>query len=129
MIAGKFRLRNYANWQIYYYIVTNVNDTPIIMRKLSRIGCRKKFMGRARKLLSSGKLNIGLAYSNRHYKKSVIVVSETTDVWEFLNSFAHEIDHIEKHIAKALGFSPYSESASYLVGEIIKNMFHNIVHE
>lgn len=48
---------------------------------------------------------------------------------EFFNSFAHEVDHIEKHIAKTLNFSPYSESASYLVGEIIRNMFYNITRK
>lgn len=53
----------------------------------------------------------------------------STDIWEFFNSFAHEVDHIEKHIAKTLNFSPYSESASYLVGEIIRNMFYNITRK
>ena len=69
---------------------------------------------------------ISPAYSNKHKRQSVIVVSKTTDIWEFFNSFAHEVDHIEKHIAKTLGFSPYSESASYLVGELVRNMFYNI---
>ena len=83
-------------------------------------------MRKAERLLSSNQRNIGLAYSNKGTKKSVIVVSETTNVWEFFNSFAHEVDHLEKHIAKALDFSPYSESASYLVGELVRNMFYNI---
>lgn len=48
---------------------------------------------------------------------------------DYFNSFAHEVDHIEKHIAKTLNFSPYSESASYLVGEIIRNMFYNITRK
>lgn len=128
MIAGNFRLKNYADWQIYYFLASDIDDAYIIMRRLSRINCSKKFMGKASKLLLSGRLNTGLAYSNRHDRKSVIVISEATDIWEFFNSFAHEIDHIEKHIAKALGFSPYSEDASYLVGEIIKNMFHKIAN-
>lgn len=41
----------------------------------------------------------------------------------------NNVDHIEKHIAKTLNFSPYSESASYLVGEIIRNMFYNITRK
>lgn len=56
-------------------------------------------------------------------------LTPSTDIWEFFNSFAHEVDHIEKHIAKTLNFSPYSESASYLVGEIIRNMFYNITRK
>lgn len=125
MIAGKFYLENYANWQVSYFMVTGRDDAHIIVDRLYRIGCSEKFMSRAKKLLYSGRLNTGLAYSNKHKKQSVIVVSKTTNVWEFFNSFAHEIDHIEKHIAKTLGFSPYSESASYLVGEIVRNMFYD----
>lgn len=127
MIHGKFYLDNYADWRIYYFMVTDADDAFIILSRLHRIGCSKKFMSRAKKLLYSDKLNTGLAYSNKQERKSVIVVSKTTDIWEFFNSFAHEVDHIEKHIAKTLGFSPYSEDASYLVGEIIKNMFYDIM--
>lgn len=127
MIHGKFYLDNYDNWRVYYFMVTDAQDAHVILNKLRSIGCSQKFMGRAKKLLYSDRPNTGLAYSNRRKRKSVIVVSETTDIWEFFNSFAHEIDHIEKHIAQALGFSPYSEDASYLVGEIIKGMFYEIV--
>lgn len=109
MIAGKFYLENYANWHISYFIMTDAND--------------------AEEILYSNRRNIGIAYSNPKYKRSAIVVSKTTDIWEFFNSFAHEVDHIEKHIAKTLNFSPYSESASYLVGEIIRNMFYNIIRK
>lgn len=126
MIAGKFYLENYANWCISYYMLTDSSDAHPILRRLRRIGCSKKFMRKAERLLSSNQRNIGLAYSNKGTKKSVIVVSETTNVWEFFNSFTHEVDHLEKHIAKALDFSPYSESASYLVGELVRNMFYNI---
>lgn len=126
MIAGKFYLENYANWQISYFMVTDANDADIIMDRLRYIGCSQKFMSRAAKLLYPNRRNTGLAYSNKYKRQSVIVVSKTTDIWEFFNSFAHEVDHIEKHIAKTLGFSPYSERASYLVGELVRNMFYSI---
>lgn len=126
MIAGKFYLENYANWRISYFMITDADDADIIMDRLCYIGCSQKFMGRAAKLLYSNRRNTGLAYSNKYERQSVIVISKTTNIWEFFNSFAHEIDHIEKHIAKTLGFSPYSENASYLVGELVRNMFYNI---
>lgn len=126
MISGKFRLRNFANWRMVYFIVTDADDADEILDELHYLRCSRRFMKKAEKLLYSNARNIGLAYSNRLRNSSVIVVSKTTNIWEFFNSLAHEIDHIEKHIAKALGFSPYSESASYLVGEIVKSMIHNI---
>lgn len=126
MISGNFRLRNYANWRIAYFIMTDSDDTGRILKKLYRLGCSRKFLRKAEKLLDSGKLNIGLTYSNPEERRSVIVISKTTTIWEFFNSYAHEVDHLEKHISKALDFSPYSEDASYLVGEIIKNMFQDV---
>lgn len=129
MIAGKFYLENYANWHISYFIMTDANDAEEIIDELYSLKCSKRFLNRAKEILYSNRRNIGIAYSNPKYKRSAIVVSKTTDIWEFFNSFAHEVDHIEKHIAKTLNFSPYSESASYLVGEIIRNMFYNIIRK
>lgn len=126
MIAGEFRLRNYSNWRILYFIITDANDADVILDELNQLRCGRKFMRRAEKLLYSGARNIGLTYTKSWLRTSVFVISKTTDVWEFFNSFAHEVDHIEKHIAKALSFNPYSEKASYLVGEFIREMFYNI---
>ena len=129
MIAGKFYLENYANWQISYFIMTDADDAEIILDELYGLKCSKRFLARAEEILCSNRRDTGIAYSNPKCKRSAVVVSKTTNIWEFFNSFAHEIDHIEKHIAKALNFSTYSESASYLVGEIIRNMFYDITQK
>lgn len=126
MITGKFQLKNYANWRVVYFIITDVDDSEDILDALDRLRCSRRFIKKAESLLYSGSRNIGLVYTKPRLKTSVFVVSKTTSVWEFFNTFAHEIDHVEKHIAKALGFSPYSENASYLVGELIKEMLYNI---
>lgn len=126
MITGKFRLKNYANWRIVYFIMTDADDADEILDVLDDLDCSDKFIRRAERLLYSNRCNKGIAYTKYRENTSVIVISKTTNIWEFFNSFAHEIDHIEKHIAKALSFSPYSEDASYLVGEIIRGMFYSI---
>lgn len=126
MISGKFRLKNYDDWQIIYFLLTDRYDTDEVLEALHKAGCGKKLMRQAEELFNSKRKNIGLAYSRRSSRKSVLVVSKATSVAEFINSFAHEVDHLEKHIAKTFNFSPYSEFASYLVGEIIRNMFNAI---
>ena len=126
MITGKFYLRNYANWCIKYFMLTDEDDAEHILDCLEDLQCSYRFLSKAEKLLYSNKKNKGITYSKPKLRTSVIVVSKTTNIWEFFNSFAHEVDHIEKHIAKALHFSPYSEKASYLVGEVVRGMFHNI---
>lgn len=126
MIAGRIKLKNYADWKIYYYIQTDSDDTEEIIHQLARIGCSRRFLRRAENLLDAGRFNIGLTYSNPERGESVLVISKTTDIWEYFNSLAHETDHLEKHISDAIGFSPYSEDASYLVGEFIRGMFTDI---
>ena len=126
MITGRFWLDNFGDWQIRYFMLTDSDDADDILESLESLGCSRKFMRRAESLLCSDRLNIGISYTKPSKRISIIVVSKTTNVWEFFNSFAHEIDHIEKHISKALKFSPYSEPASYLVGEIIREMFYSI---
>lgn len=129
MISGKFRLKNYDNWQITYFLLTDRRDTDEVLEALHKAGCGKKLMHQAEELFNSKRKNTGLAYSRKSKRKSVLVVSKATNTAEFINSFAHEIDHLEKHIARTLGFSPYSESASYLVGEMTRNIFSNITKQ
>lgn len=126
MISGKVILRNYNNWRVYYFLVSTPKGADKILDRLAYLRCSEKFMRKAEKLLISGPLNTGLTYSKPNQKETVLVVSKTTSLFEFLNSFAHEIDHVEKHIAKRLKFSPYSEDASYLVGELVQAIFFNI---
>lgn len=129
MISGKIRLRNYSDWQITYYIFTKKENASVILDSLYGLGCNNKFLQKAAGLLESGKRNIGITYSNSRSKRTVFVISETTSLEEFFNSLAHEVDHVEKHIAKALDFSPYSEQASYLVGEILQKIIHNTIKQ
>ena len=127
MIHGKIRLVDFNNWTVRYYIETDSDDAEFILRAISKICDNKKFLRRAEKLLNSNSLNTGLTYTNPELRITIVVVSKSTDIWEFFNSLAHEIDHVEKHISRLIGFSPYSEDASYLVGEIIQEVFKDIV--
>lgn len=127
MITGSLTLSGYAGWRIRYYMLAHPKNADTILDKLSQLKCSDKFMRRAERLLRSNRRNKGLTYSRPFRRETVVVISEATDIGEFFNTFAHEIDHIEKHVAKALGFSPYSERASYLVGEIVREMIYTLI--
>lgn len=127
MITGSLTLTNYSNWKVRYFILVHPKDSDIILRALFRMNCSSRFMRRAKSLLRSNRLNKGLTYSRPFRRETIVAISESTDIGEFFNTFAHEIDHIEKHLAKALGFSPYSERASYLVGEIVREMIYALI--
>lgn len=125
MIVRDFYLKNYDNWHITFFIATNQYDADEILDRLEYIGCKPKFIRKAYRNLTSGRLNSGLTYTNPKLRESIIVISEVSDLGEFLDSFFHELDHFEKHVTQALGFSPYSEYASYLIGQTVKNLFYS----
>ena len=127
MITGSLTLTNYSNWKVRYFILAHPKGADTILQALFQTRCSSKFMRRAERLLRSNRLNKGLTYSRPFRRETIVVISKATDIGEFFNTFAHEIDHIEKHVAKALGFSPYSERASYLVGEIVREMIYTLI--
>lgn len=129
MITGEVILDNYQGWRVRYYLATDSRDAGRITADLKSCGCSDKTLRKAKRLLSSDRCNKGLTVSKRKSRKTFIIASKSTSVYEFINTFVHELDHIEKHIAKALNFDPYSERASYLVGELTREIVTNAINK
>jgi len=53
----------------------------------------------------------------------VLVISGTSTPRQFMDSFIHEVRHLERHMEQACGIDPYSEEAAYLAGHIGGLMF------
>jgi len=53
----------------------------------------------------------------------MLVISDTSSPRQFMDSFIHEIRHLESHIEQAYDIDPYSEEAAYLAGHIGFLMF------
>ena len=75
-------------------------------------------MYKAEDLISSGVPNEGLTYSNRYERKTLIVITEVTDPFQFINSLSHERQHLLQAISKADEMNPYGEPIAYLSGDI-----------
>ena len=110
-------------WTIDAYFAVTHYDIDDIMLSLWSIGCDAANAERAYDNLSSGKLDNGITYSNRLMRHSVLVVSMASDASQFVNSFAHEVDHLGRHISKMLGIDQDSEEVSYLCGDIAQMLF------
>lgn len=129
MITGEVVLDNYRGWRVRYYLATDSRDTRKILGDMRSGGCGEKTLRNAERLLSSDRCNTGLTVSRNKTRKTFIIASKSTSVYEFINTFVHELDHVEKHIAKALHFDPYSERASYLVGELTREILTNAINK
>lgn len=105
-------------WCVDIFYDVKPKDTSFILDKLADLGCPMRDLVKAEDLLLSGIPNEGLTYSNRYERKTLIVITEVTDPFQFINSLSHEKFHLEQAISKADGMNPYGEETAYLSGDI-----------
>lgn len=128
MIRQVITLHEYDDWTIYAYYATSQYYVDEIMERLWEIGVDGNRARQAFDNLSSGKLNTGLCYSNYASRKSVLVIALTSSPAEFINSWHHELEHLEGHICKVFGLDRTGEEIAYLSGEIAMEMYPKIKH-
>lgn len=122
MIRQKFYIPEYS-WAVWVYYNTGELDAEEILGALRYIGVSEFEYTVAYDNLTADTLNSGLCYSNLGKRKTILVISNTTTPQQFMNSFIHEIRHLERHIEQAYDIDPYSEEAAYLAGHIGELMF------
>lgn len=128
MIRQKITLPDYDNWTIYAYYATTRYAVDEIMERLWEIGMDANNARQAFENLSRGNLNTGLCYSNYSMRKSVLVIALTSSPAEFINSWHHELEHLESHIGKVFNLDPTGEDIAYLSGELAMEMYPRIKH-
>ena len=122
MTKATIHLRDYG-WIVYCFFNTKPYDSDTILGYLRSFGCKGNDFVSAKRNLENGRKNEGLTYSNYERRVSVLVVGEASSLDELMNSSAHEIDHLSKHIAQASGIDLMSEEASYIVGDITQKLY------
>ena len=128
MIRQKIVLPEYGGWTIYCFYAVTRYDVHEIMSRLHSIGCDSSSAKKAYRNLSESKLNTGLCYSNARQRRTVFVTALTTCAAEFINSWHHELGHLESHICEAYGMNPKGEEIAYLSGDLAMEMFPKIKH-
>jgi hypothetical protein len=74
-------------------------------------------MHKSFRLLTEG-INSGFTYTNNDLQKSILVINASSSADEYINTFAHEKNHIEMHICDFYKIDPVSEEAACLSGEL-----------
>ena len=106
---------------------TDCTDVPNILKELERIECPDCYMYEATENLDTCKDNLGLAYSNKRLRKSVIVVGKTSSHAELLNTTTHEFYHLVTHISETFDIED-DEIKANLMGDLCMVVF-NIIME
>lgn len=111
------------DWKVHCFFAVHSYFTEEILNTLFLIGCRDRKLRRAYESLKRGKLDEGFTFSNEDVRESVLVTNITSSAAEFANSLAHEIRHLESHIASADGMNEKGEAVCYLVGDITRSLY------
>ena len=117
MIRQKIHVRG---WKVWVYYAVHEYYAEEIMENLRYIGISEREALRAFRNLSSGKVNTGLTYANKHM--AVVVIGMASSASEYANSISHETHHLSVFIAKHEGIALDSEEVCYIAGEIAEKM-------
>mgnify|MGYP000724807918 FL=1 len=110
-----------------FYCPKTSSQRSIVLQRLFDAGCTGKNYRRAMALLNSGALNIGLTYTNKDERKTIIVIGCSSDIAEFVNTLTHEINHFIEHVMEALNIESGTEDEAYFTGELFELLYRDAV--
>lgn len=122
MIIQLIYLEKY-DWLIKVFYNTTPDDSEVILKELDDIDCEPEAFYKAAEILESGVWNTGFTYTDTDKHVTFVTINETDSAKEFLNTLAHEVTHIAMHIGEFYKLDYHSEDISYLVGNIICEMY------
>lgn len=122
MIKAKVYLKEY-DWTIYAHFAVTRNNADEIFDKLIQYGSRYNEALDVYTMIENNKPNCGITYSNHILKTTILVISKSTSAKEFVDTFVHELSHIQKHIIKTYHLDDNSEQVCYMVGDIAKRLY------
>lgn len=102
---------------IYGYNFMDIDELAVI---LDSFGASEKDIRKAMPILYS--VNSGMTISRSDLTMSVIVISEATNVEQFMDTLAHEIDHVQDAIDRHYGVRQGSEDSAWLQGYIMRGI-------
>lgn len=127
MIEQKLHIKEIGwNLRIFYCPKTS-SQRSIVLQCLYDAGCTGSNFRRAMTLLRRGAVNTGLIFSNKSDRKSIIVVGNSSNVGEFINTLTHEINHFIEHVMEALHIQSGTEYEAYFTGELFELLFRDAV--
>ena len=127
MIEQNMNIRE-IGWNLrIFYCPKTASQCSIVLQRLFDAGCTGKNYRRAMALLNSGAWNIGLTYTNKESRETIIVIGCSSDIAEFINTLTDEINHFIEHAMEALHITPGTEDEAYFTGELFELLYRDAV--
>lgn len=122
MIKARVYLKEY-DWTIYAHFAVDKTNIEEIFDKLIQYGSSYHQAQDACAVIEEDKPNYGITYSNHILKTTILVISKSTSAKEFIDTFVHEVSHIQRHIIKTYHLDSDSEQVCYMIGTIAKRLY------
>lgn len=111
-IAGK--------WAFIFAYDIGERDLDEVGEWLEALGASDNEISKSRSLLM--KRNKGFTYPNSGLRMSVMCIGKATDLAQWWDTVAHEIDHLQHSIMRYYDVREGSEEAAYLQGYIMRKI-------
>lgn len=122
MIYSETYLNKY-DWTIQLYILTNKDTQKHVYNILDQIYlCDKQKQHILNKFINF--VDYGSVIHDVENKTSVVFIGQQSKITSYIDTIAHEKNHIEICICNQLGISPESEEAAYLSGYIATKLLN-----
>ena len=122
MIYGETYLTKY-DWIIQLYILTNKDTEKHIFNILDKINIDNKYkQAILNKFLNF--VDYASVVHNISDRISIIFIGQQSKIISYIDTIAHEKNHVEMCICSQLDINPESEEASYLSGYIASKLLN-----
>ena len=122
MIYGETYLTKY-DWIIQLYILTNEDTKKHIFNILDKINIDNKYkQAILNKFINF--VDYGSVIHNISDRISIIFIGQQSKIISYIDTIAHEKNHVEMCICSQLDINPKSEEASYLSGYIASKLLN-----
>lgn len=122
MIYGETYLTKY-DWIIQLYILTNKDTEKHILNILDKIDIDNKYkQAILNKFINF--VDCGSVVHNVFDRTSIIFIGQQSKIISYIDTIAHEKNHVEMCICNQLDINPKSEEASYLSGYIASKLLN-----
>lgn len=122
MIYGETYLTKY-DWIIQLYILTNKDTEKHIFNILDKINIDNKYkQAILNKFINF--VDCGSVIHNVSDRISIIFIGQQSKIISYIDTIAHEKNHVEMCICNQLDINPKSEEASYLSGYIASKLLN-----
>lgn len=122
MIYGETYLTKY-DWIIQLYILTNKDTEAHIFNILDKINIDNKYkQAILNKFINF--VDCGSVIHNISDRISIIFIGQQSKIISYIDTIAHEKNHVEMCICNQLDINPKSEEASYLSGYIASKLLN-----